>query len=368
MQSSGTGESDDVQELLASAREHADRGNLHAALCSCGKALKLAPKEMSAWSCAAGILSNMSRWFAAAEACRRALEIDPNGVDIQAVLSTLGTARRLSPAAYDLYDRALGLRASPERGFARSAIALLKCGDPTSAIRAAEEAVAAAPKDAYALGVLAIAQRYAGMENASEETLVRIGSLLEADPHPYCRLARLFYGFDQYWMAVHYLGLLAERSTPTADDLYFVAVLLHNMTRRKEAIAPLRRAVQLDPTHAKSRYLLGLDSLYIQDSEEARRQHRMLVKLDSQLAEQLLAYLAPWRKRELFQIGWAVLFMWGIPGSALVLSPLAPFWYAGWVVFSAWFVVTLINISRSGKRRSPMTKERAVASSQPPIT
>src|SRR5258708_2918592 len=79
---------------------------------------------------------------------------------------------------------------------------------------------------------------------------------------PYRELAWLFHGFEQYLMSVHYLRLLAERATPTARDYYFLAVLLHDMTRREEAIMALQDALRLEQNHVKSRFLLGMNYLY----------------------------------------------------------------------------------------------------------
>ena len=59
--------------------------------------------------------------------------------------------------------------------------------------------------------------------------------------------------------------------------------------RFEEAIAVLRRAVELDPDSARAHHYLGLACLSLGDRESALRQHEALRALDPARASELLA-------------------------------------------------------------------------------
>ena len=72
-----------------------------------------------------------------------------------------------------------------------------------------------------------------------------------------------------------------------------LGVAQYHLVAYEEAGEAFKRALELDPDHARARYGLGLSLLYADDERGAKEQYLALKRIDPDLAQQLYELIFP---------------------------------------------------------------------------
>jgi tetratricopeptide (TPR) repeat protein len=171
----------------------------------------------------------------ALENLRKAVSLDPDNADFYASLgSALQRAGKPAEAAIEL-RKAIKLDDGNARGHLILGVVLRAQGEYRDALKHHQRAGKLAPNDARVNFELGVSQNFNGDNSAAEISLKRATDLEPGDPL----------------------------------NWYALGEVLRNMQRYKEAVAPYRTALELDPGYAKAAEKLGVVLYYAGELGEA---------------------------------------------------------------------------------------------------
>ena len=211
------------------------------------RALTIAPGSAAALRAAALARLRQNRVAEAEGACREALAAQPGYADGLATLALVRMAQGRAEEADALFRQATAAPAAPAEVFGNHAALLARLGQDGEALERAERAVALRPRLASAQYLIGTLHRRAGRH---EQAAARFTTAVAADPrHREARLALLTLLAESG--RLQEAAALGDELQSLAPEDAAIALQLGRLFLRHGradlALAPLRRALRLDP-------------------------------------------------------------------------------------------------------------------------
>ena len=222
--------------------------------------------------------------LAAADACQRALALDPHAADVFATLGDLHRSTGRHADAIDAFRRALDLRPESYDAWIGISFAYMEAGRDAEAEEACRRAIALRPEHAHGyqrLGVLFCRQGRFAEAVAPLQQAIRVGG---ENPAAHVNLAGAYYSMDRLDEAAEeYRRAVAIK--PTAAACANLGTVLFDQGRYPEAVEALEKAVSLKPSDPRLWRNLASASELVRG--RSARQRECLERAAALLAERL---------------------------------------------------------------------------------
>ena len=260
------------------------RGDLAAAMQFLGRALHAAPMDARLHLSIGLVNADAGRWEDAAEACRRAIALNP---DLPEAHNNLGNAlRQLRRPEEAIEAFRTALRLSPESGDVLNnlAIAYQSAGRWDDALGAFEQALAAQPESASAHFNLGLTLARMGRKDEAAKAMARALELNPALPHVSRLLASLCWELGRRTEAIDLLRRRIQQAPQDVDARQVLAVYLLDERQAIEAEDHLRLAIGLKPDSAGLYNDWGRALVRLDRGQEAIGAYQRALALDPDFA------------------------------------------------------------------------------------
>jgi Flp pilus assembly protein TadD len=200
---------------------------------------------------------------------RRALDLNPNSVDILQALARMLASEGQWEKSVELLSRARTAAPDSPEVLRKFAAVSLHAGHTANAVDAAQQLVKLQPNEAEAMYLLGVAQLQNGDAEESRSTLENYVKFRPQDPLAFLALGMVEANLRDFTAARANFEQSIKLDPNQAEAYYQLALVFREQGDNRSAIVQLEKSVDIDAQRAPTQALLGVLYLLQQDYAKA---------------------------------------------------------------------------------------------------
>lgn len=204
---------------------------------------------------------------------RRALDLNPNSVDILQALARMLANQGQWEKSVELLSRARTAAPDSPEVLRKFATVSLHAGHPANAVDAAQQLVKLRPNEAEAMYLLGVAQLQNGDAEESRSTLESYIKLRPQDPLAFLALGMVEANLRNFTAARAKFEQCIKLDPDQAEPYYQMALIFREQGDNGSAISQLEKSIAIDPQRAPTQALLG--TLYLLQQDYAKAEEHL---------------------------------------------------------------------------------------------
>lgn len=204
---------------------------------------------------------------------RRALDLNPNSVDVLQALARMLASQGQWEKSAELLSRARTAAPDSPEVLRKFAAVSLHAGHPANAIDAAQQLVKLRPNEAEAIYLLGVAQLQNGDAEESRTTFENYIKLRPQDPLAFLALGMVEADLRDFTAARANFEQSIKLDPNQAEPYYRLALIFREQGDNRSAIVQLEKSVVIDAQRAPTQALLG--TLYLLQQDYAKAEEHL---------------------------------------------------------------------------------------------